>query len=84
MYNVCMNITLEQENNHWVMRIHDLGVEHATYREFIGWDAALDACHEELKGRKGVKRMSYDMWHWDGRREQEAREYMTYFMLKHS
>ena len=79
-----MNITLEQENNHWVMRIHDLGVAHATYREFIGWDAALDACHEELEGRKGVKRMSYDMWHWDGRREQEAREYMTYFILKHS
>ena len=84
MYNVCMNITLEQENNHWVMRIHDLGVAHATYQEFIGWDAALDACHEELEGRKGVKRMSYDIWHWDGRREQEAREYMTYFLLKHS
>ena len=79
-----MNITLEQENNHWVMRIHDLGVEHATHRDYSSWDAALDACHEELDGRKGVKRMSYDMWHWDGRREQEAREYMTYFMLKHS
>jgi len=79
-----MNITLEQENNHWVMRIHDLGAEHATHREYISWDAALSSCHEELEGRKGVKRMSYDMWHWDGRREQEAREYMTYFMLKHS
>ena len=80
-----MNITLEQENNHWVMRIHDCNdARLQTHREYISWDAALSSCHEELEGRKGVKRMSYNMWHWDGRREQEAREYMTYFLLKHS
>ena len=82
-----MNITLEQENNHWVMCISATIVVANPVTDAawtLGWGAAIDACHDELDGRKGVKRMSYDMWHWDGRREQEAREYMTYFMLKHS
>jgi hypothetical protein len=38
---------------------------------------------KELDGRQGVKRMSYDTWHWDLRRRQEAEEYITYFYLKH-
>jgi hypothetical protein len=27
--------------------------------------------------------MSYDTWHWDLRKQQEAEEYITYFYLKH-
>jgi hypothetical protein len=30
-----------------------------------------------------VRRMSYDTWHWDLRKQQEAEEYITYFYLKH-
>jgi hypothetical protein len=37
----------------------------------------------ELDNRRGVRRMSYDTWHWDLRRRQEAEEYITYFYLKH-
>jgi hypothetical protein len=38
---------------------------------------------KELEHRQGVKRMSYDTWHWDERKHVEAEEYITYFYLKH-
>lgn len=77
-----MNITLVKENYHWIMELHSEGsVSERTVDNLM---VAVDSVTEELKGRQGVKRMSYNTWHWDGRRENEAREYITYFYLKHS
>lgn len=50
---------------------------------FDRWDEFIVDMANELKDRSGVKRMSYDTWWWDERKEQEAEEYVTYFYLKH-
>jgi len=76
-----MNITLVKENYHWIMELHS--EDSVAARTVDNWGAAVDSVTEELKGRQGVKRMSFNTWHWDGRRENEAREYITYFYLKH-
>ena len=49
----------------------------------IEWETAIKDMSNELDNRQGVRRMSYDTWHWDLRRKQEAEEYITYFYLKH-
>ena len=55
-------------------------VEHSLKPE---WDSVIYDIAEELKDRKGVRRMAYDTWHWDLRKQREAEEYITYFYLKH-
>jgi len=70
-----MKILLEQEGGHLVMTVpHSLKPL---------WDATIADIADELKDRKGVRRMAYDTWHWDLRKQQEAEEYITYFYLKH-
>jgi hypothetical protein len=74
-----MKILLEQDGGHLVMSVeHNETVENA-----LNWGATIDDMVLELDNRQGVKRMSYDTWHWDSRRKQEAEEYITYFYLKH-
>ena len=73
-----MKILLEQQGNHLKMWVNYNGVD-----DGIEWETAIKDMDAELKGRKGVKRMSYDTWHWDLRRRREAEEYITYFYLKH-
>ena len=75
-----MKIVLEQEGKHLVMQIvNDKIIDGVS----IGWGAAIIDVDQDLKGRQGVRRMSYDTWHWDLRKQQEAEEYITYFYLKH-
>ena len=70
-----MKILLEQHGGHLEMIVpHDL-----TSR----FDITIADMAKELEHRQGVRRMSYDTWHWDLRRQQEAEEYITYFYLKH-
>jgi hypothetical protein len=73
-----MKIVLEQEGGHLVMY-----VAHEPNQFELRWDITVTDMAKELDGRQGVKRMSYDTWHWDLRRQQEAEEYITYFYLKH-
>ena len=74
-----MKILLEQESNHLVMSlVHD-----DTHSDDMRWDIGVDDIAVELKDRKGVRRVSYDTWHWDLRKQHEAEEYITYFYLKH-
>jgi hypothetical protein len=74
-----MKILLEQVGGHLEMSVeHNDTVENA-----ISWGATITDMVAELDGRQGVKRMSYDTWHWDLRRRREAEEYITYFYLKH-
>lgn len=71
-----MKIVLEQVGGHLEMVVpHDLKPS---------WDATIADMAKELDHRQGVRRMSYDTWHWDLRRRQEAEEYITYFYLKHN
>ena len=80
VYNNSMKIVLEQEGKHLIMQIvNDEIIDGVD----IGWGAAIVDVDHDLKGRQGVKRMSYDTWHWDLRKQQEAEEYITYFYLKH-
>ena len=74
-----MKILLEKEGAHLVMSVMH-NDSHATGER---WDIFVNDMAEELAHRKGVRRMSYDTWHWDLRRQQEAEEYVTYFYLKH-
>jgi hypothetical protein len=75
-----MKIVLEQEGKHLIMQIvNDKIIDGVG----IGWSAAIIDVDQDLKGRQGVRRMSYDTWHWDLRKQQEAEEYITYFYLKH-
>jgi hypothetical protein len=75
-----MKILLEQVSGHL-----EMSVEHNdTAENAISWSATIDDMVVELKDRQGVKRMSYDTWHWDLRRRHEAEEYITYFYLKHN
>lgn len=73
-----MKILLEQQGGHLVMY-----VAHEPNQFEPSWDVAVKDMAAELDHRQGVKRMSYDTWHWDLRRQQEAEEYITYFYLKH-
>lgn len=74
-----MKILLERVSGHLEMSVeHNDTVENA-----ISWSATISDMVEELKDRQGVKRMSYNTWHWDLRRLHEAEEYITYFYLKH-
>lgn len=74
-----MKILLEQVGGHLEMSVeHNDTVENA-----ISWSETIADMMDELKDRQGVKRMSYDTWHWDLRRRREAEEYITYFYLKH-
>ena len=72
-----MKIVLKQEGRHLVMSVVMM------VSDTIEWEIAIKDMDAELKHRKGVRRMSYDTWHWDLRRQQEAEEYITYFYLKH-
>jgi len=73
-----MKIVLEQVGQHLEMYI-----AHEPNQFKLSWDVTVTDMAKELDGRQGVKRMSYDTWHWDSRRKQEAEEYITYFYLKH-
>ncbi len=74
-----MKILLEQEGRHLRMFV----VHSDTHADDMGWAATIADMDAELRGRQGVKRMSYDTWHWDLRKRREAEEYITYFYLKH-
>jgi hypothetical protein len=75
-----MKIVLEQQGRHVVMQIvSDKIIDGVD----SGWGVAIADVDQDLKGRQGVRRMSYDTWHWDLRKRQEAEEYITYFYLKH-
>lgn len=58
-------------------------VAHEPNQFELSWDADVADMAAELDNRQGVKRMSYDTWHWDLRRKNEAEAYITYFYLKH-
>lgn len=58
-------------------------VAHESEQFELSWDADVADMAAELDHRQGVKRMSYDTWHWDLRRKNEAEAYITYFYLKH-
>jgi hypothetical protein len=73
-----MKIVLEQDGRLLVMYI-----AHEPNQFDLSWDVTVADMAKELDHRQGVKRMSYDTWHWDLRKQQEAEEYITYFYLKH-
>ena len=86
--------TITKKSNYWVMK-SDQGfirlparVEKERYNKkvfgdegIIGWTQIVDYVIEELEGRVGVKRMSYDTWHWTSNDELER--FLTYFYLKY-
>lgn len=78
VYNTSMKILLEQVGGHLEMR-----VEYTEPSDHRSLDSTVIDMMAELDNRQGVKRMSYDTWHWDLRRRREAEEYITYFYLKH-
>jgi hypothetical protein len=75
-----MKILLEQQGRHVAMQIVGDKIIDGVDAD---WGMAIADIDHDLKGRQGVKRMSYDTWHWDLRRLHEAEEYITYFYLKH-
>lgn len=44
-------------------------------------DSIVKTVTEELEGRIGVRRMSYDTWHWTNHNEMER--FLTYYYLKY-
>jgi len=73
-----MKIVLEQVGQHLEMT-----VEYSKVDDHLDLDSTVVDMTAELDNRQGVRRMSYDTWHWDLRRQHEAEEYITYFYLKH-
>lgn len=73
-----MKIVLEQVGQHLEMT-----VEYSKVDDHLDLDSTVVDMIAELDHRQGVRRMSYDTWHWDLRRKREAEEYITYFYLKH-
>jgi hypothetical protein len=73
-----MKIVLEQVGGHLEMTI-----EYDDVSDHRSLDSTIIDMTAELDNRQGVRRMSYDTWHWDLRKQQEAEEYITYFYLKH-
>lgn len=83
VYTVSMKIILYKENRHVVMRVASDKLDQYVGENYERWDEFIVDLANELDGRPGVKRKSYDTWWWDERKEQEAEEYITYFYLKH-
>lgn len=77
-----MKIITYKEKRHVVMQVSSK-LDMANDVDYERWDEFVIDMANELKDRPGVKRMSYDSWWWDERKEQEAEEYVTYFYLKH-
>jgi hypothetical protein len=75
-----MKILLEHEGKHLVMQVV---ADKIINGHDWTWDTAVKDMTKELDNRQGVRRMSYDTWHWDLRKQHEAEEYITYFYLKH-
>ena len=73
-----MKIVLEQVGGHL-----EMSVVYSKVDDHLDLDSTVVDMSAELNHRQGVKRMSYDTWHWDLRRRREAEEYITYFYLKH-
>lgn len=73
-----MKIVLEQVGGHL-----EMSVVYSKVDDHLDLDSTIVDMTAELDHRQGVKRMSYDTWHWDLRRQREAEEYITYFYLKH-
>jgi len=44
-------------------------------------DTMVKTVTEELEGRMGVRRMSYDTWHWTNHNEMDR--FLTYYYLKY-
>ena len=47
----------------------------------IGWTQNIQYVIDELEGRVGVKRTSYDTWRWSS--NDELQRFLTYFYLKY-
>ena len=73
--------------NTWVMTVPTLmvpkyKVEDDDIRPDINLlDNIVRSVAEELEGRIGVRRMSYDTWHWTSQNEMER--FLTYYYLKY-
>lgn len=71
------------------IKIPKLGPRKEVYEELygsaatstVGWTQIVDSLIHELDGRPGVKRMSYDTWHWTS--NDELQRFLTYFYLKY-
>lgn len=78
---------ISQQNNHWVMTVPTLMVpKYKIETDESGVDVNLldnlvKTVTEELEVRPGVRRMSYDTWHWANHDEMER--FLTYYYLKY-
>jgi hypothetical protein len=78
---------ISQWNNYWVMTVPTLMVP--KYKTEAGQsgidinllDSIVKTVTEELEERIGVRRMSYDTWHWTNHNEMER--FLTYYYLKY-
>jgi hypothetical protein len=77
-----VNLTLEKHNNHLVMTMSWEGS--TDFLKGKLYDVSVQTLVQELDQVKGVRRMSYNIWHWDARLESQANQFITYFMLKNS
>ena len=78
---------ISQFNQYWVMTVPTLMIpKYKIEADESGVDVNLidsliKTVTEELEGRIGVRRMSYDTWHWTNHNEMER--FLTYYYLKY-
>ena len=78
---------ISQFNQYWVMTVPNLMIpKYKIEADESGVDVNLidnliKTVTEELEGRIGVRRMSYDTWHWTNHNEMER--FLTYYYLKY-
>ncbi len=77
---------ISQWKHYWVMTVPTLMIPEYKMDPYESpdvnlLDSIVETVIEELEGRVGVKRMSYDTWHWTNQNEMER--FLTYYYLKY-
>ena len=75
----------QKSPNTWIMTVPTLMAPNYKvedeFAEINLLDSIVRTVVEELKERIGVRRMSYDTWHWTNHHEMER--FITYYYLKY-
>jgi hypothetical protein len=71
---------LHKQNNRWLFHVVDVDEDIDADFDSNRWTACVEWTIKQLAGQPRVKRMAYDMWEFDLKRE--AEKFKTFWLLK--